>query len=382
MAEKRDLYEVLGINKSATKDDIKTAYRRLAKKYHPDNKETGNEAKFKEVQEAYDILFDDQKRAAYDQFGHAAFDQAGANPGANPFNGFGGATGGNPFGDEGIDLGDIFSSFFGGGTSSRSYKKSGPRRGSDVIMRVKVDFMDSILGRDITVPYTYDSTCPTCGGTGAATPNDIHTCSHCGGSGYIKTQKRTMFGAIESQDVCPTCGGSGKVITNKCENCHGSGFIKAKIDLKVHIPAGISNGQQIRVTGKGERGIQGGPNGDLYIEIVVKPHSLFERDGNDIKIELPIDFVDVCLGVQAEVPTVYGNVMVNIPAGTQPETTIRMKGCGVKDLKTQRPGDEYLKIKVMIPNSLTKEQKQLLETYRNGISPKESWLEKFKKKFK
>ncbi len=242
--------------------------------------------------------------------------------------------------------------------------------------------MDSILGRDISVPYTYDSSCPKCGGTGAATPSDVHTCSHCGGSGFVKVQKRTMFGAIESQEVCPTCGGTGKVITNKCENCHGSGFVKTKIDLKVHIPAGISNGQQIRVSGKGERGVQGGPNGDLYIEIVVKPHSLFERDGNDIKIELPIDFVDVCLGVQAEVPTVYGNVMVNIPAGTQPETTIRMKGCGVKDIKTQKPGDEYLKIKVMIPSTLTKEQKQLLEAYKSGISPKESWLEKFKKKFK
>jgi molecular chaperone DnaJ len=379
MASKRDYYEVLGLKKGASKDEIKSAYRKLAKKYHPDNKETGNENSFKEVQEAYDILYDDQKRSAYDQFGQAAFDQAGGNPGANPFtNGFGG---GSPFGDSGIDLGDIFSSFFGGG-QARSTRKSGPRRGNDVIMRVKVDFMDSILGRDITIPYTYDKTCPKCNGTGAKTPKDIHTCTKCNGSGYIKTQKRTLFGVMEAQEVCPTCGGSGKIITDKCDVCNGSGFVKTKIDLKVHIPAGISNGQQIRVAGKGERGVMNGPNGDLYIEVLVKPHSLFQRSGNDINIEVPLDFIDATLGLKVEIPTVYGNVTVNIPNGTQPDTIIRMKGYGVKDLKTQKPGDQYIKIKVIVPQTLSKKQKSILEEYKSEVPLKDSSIEKFKKKNK
>lgn len=381
MAEKRDLYEVLGVKKGASKDEIKSAYRKLAKKFHPDNKETGNENKFKEVQEAYDILFDEQKKAAYDQFGHAAFDQAGGNPGANPFSG--GFGGGNPFGggDEGIDLGDIFSSFFGGG-STRSNKPSGPRRGGDQILKLKVDFMDSILGRDVSIPYSYEAPCKKCGGSGARTPEDIRTCSNCGGRGYVKTQRRTIFGAVESQETCQTCGGSGKVITASCDNCNGSGYSKTKIDLKIHIPAGISSGQQIRISGKGGRGYNGGPNGDLYAEVVVKPHDFFVRNGNDITMEFPLDFVDAILGIKADVPTVYGNVTVTIPKGTQPETTIRMKGCGVKDLKTERPGDMFLKVKVMMPSNLTKKQKELLENYKNEIPAKESWLNKFKNKFK
>ncbi|MDY0177842.1 MAG: molecular chaperone DnaJ [Bacilli bacterium] len=380
MAEKRDLYEVLGIKKTATKDEIKSAYRKLAKKYHPDNKETGNEAKFKEVQEAYDILFDDNKKATYDQFGHAAFDQAGRNPGANPFSG---GFSGNPFGDEGIDLGDIFSSFFGGG-SQRSTRQSGPRRGSDVIMRVKVDFMDSITGRDITVPYTYDATCPTCGGTGAKSASHVHTCSNCGGKGYVKAQKRTLFGAVETQETCPVCNGTGKTISEKCPTCNGNTYVRTKIDLKVHVPAGISSGQQIRVSGKGGRGHNGGPSGDLFIEVIVKPDSKFQRNGNDISMELPLDFVDAILGIKIEVPTVYGNVIVNIPSGTQPETTIRMKGCGVKDLKTQKPGDQYIKIKVQVPKHLTKKQRETLESYKAETLNKtsESKFDKLKKKFK
>lgn len=381
MAEKRDLYEVLGLKKSASKDEIKSAYRKLAKKFHPDNKETGNESKFKEVQEAYDILFDDQKKAAYDQFGHAAFDQAGAGAGANPFSG--GFSGGNPFGfgGEGVDLGDIFSSFFGGG-STRTTKPTGPRRGNDQILKLRVDFMDSILGRDVTIPYSYEAPCQKCGGSGAKSPSDIHTCSNCGGRGYVNTQKRTIFGAVEAQETCPTCGGSGKVVTENCEACSGSGYSKTKIDLKVHIPAGISSGQQIRISGKGGRGYNGGPNGDLYAEVIVKPHDFFIRNGNDITMEFPLDFVDAILGIKADVPTVYGNVIVTIPSGTQPETTIRMKGCGVKDLKSQKPGDMYLKVKVMMPDKLTKAQKTLLEDYKKEIPAKDTWLNKFKKKFK
>lgn len=376
MAEKRDYYEVLGINKTATKDEIKSAYRKLAKKYHPDNKETGNENKFKEIQEAYDILYDDQKRSAYDQFGHAAFESAGSNPGqGNPFGGgFGGFEGG-------VDLNDIFSSFFGG--SRRNSRKSyGPQKGSDSFMRIKIDFMDSVNGRDIDVPLNFEETCPTCNGTGAKTPNDIKTCPQCNGTGYIKTQKRTLFGVMESQDTCPNCGGSGKIITDKCPDCGGKGYVKKKINVKVHIPAGINEGQQIRVQGKGERGVNGGPNGDLYIEMIIKPHPTFKRDGNDIHIEVPLDFVDACLGTKIDVPTVYEDVSLTIPAGTQPGQILRMKGQGIKDLRNGKPGDQYVHLSIKTPTSLTKEQKDLLIKFKESCKNTSSFFEKFKKAFK
>ena len=364
-SEKKDLYEVLGVNKSASKDEIKSAYRKLAKKYHPDNKETGSETKFKEIQEAYDILYDDQKRAAYDRFGFAAFDQAGGNPGqGNPF-------GGNPFGDEGIDLGDIFSQFFGGG-SSRRQQRTGPERGDDIVMRLNVDFMDTITGKDVSIPYTYDAICPDCHGSGGKTASDVKTCPHCHGTGYVRVQKRSLFGVVETQEVCPQCGGKGKTITNPCPKCQGKGYTKTKIDLKIHIPAGINSGQQIRVNGKGEKGRNGGPNGDLYIEVVVKPHKDFQRKGNDIQINLDLSMVDAALGTTVDVPTVYGTKPLTIPAGTQPNTILRMKGYGVKDLKTGRPGDEYVNIKIIIPTTLKREEKALLEKLREIKNPKHS----------
>ena len=362
-AEKRDFYEVLGVSKSASKDEIKSAYRKLAKKYHPDNKETGSEEKFKELQEAYDILYDDQKRAAYDRFGFAAFDQAGGNPGqGNPF-------GGNPFGDDGVDLGDIFSSFFGGG-ASRQRRSTGPTRGSDVVMRLSVDFMDTILGKDVTIPYTYEGTCPDCHGTGGKTPNDVKTCPHCNGTGYVRVQKRSLFGVIETQETCTHCQGKGKIISDPCNTCGGKGYIKQKTDLKIHIPAGINNGQQIRVNQKGERGSNGGQNGDLYIEIVVKPHKTFTRKGNDIYIDLELSMVDAALGVNVEVPTVYGNKTLAVPSGTQPNTTLRMRGYGVEDLKTRKPGDQFVNVKINIPTSLSREEKSLLEKFKDIQRPR------------
>ena len=331
MAEKRDYYDILGVNKNASKDDIKSAYRKLAKKYHPDNKETGNEAKFKEIQEAYDILYDDQKRSAYDQFGHAAFEQAGSNPGANPFQGgFGG------FGD----LGDIFNSFFGGGSRQRA-NPTGPRRGNDVVKRVKIDFMDAINGRDIEIPIEVDEQCPSCHGTGAASPSDVQTCSQCQGRGYINTRRQSIFGTVTAQEACPTCGGSGKIIKEKCKECGGKGYNHKRKNIKVHIPQGIKEGQQIISRGNGERGFNGGPNGDLYIEILVKDHPYFKREGNDIALDIPLDFADACLGTKIDVPTVYGDMTLTIPAGSQPNQILRMKGCGVKDLRSGKPGDQY-----------------------------------------
>ena len=375
MADKKDLYETLGVNKSASKDEIKSAYRKLAKKYHPDNHETGNAEKFKEVQEAYDILYDDQKRSAYDQFGFAAFEQGAGQPGSNPFEGgFGG------FGEE-VNLGDIFSQFFGGGRR-QSRNNSGPRRGNDAIIRVKVDFMDTILGRDIEIPLTIDETCKACNGTGAKSPNDIKSCPTCGGRGYVRVQRRSLFGMVEQQETCGRCNGAGKIISSPCPNCGGKGYNRVKKNVKVHIIAGINNGQQIRVQGLGERGVNGGPNGDLFVEVNVKPHQYFKRDGNDIHLNIPIDFVDAILGTSVDVPTVYGEATLNIPSGTQPGQIFRMRGQGVKDLRSGKPGDQYVHLDIKMPTSLNREQKELLTKYRDGVKKDDSLLAKFKKMFK
>ena len=376
---KRDYYEVLGISKSASKDEIKSAYRKLAKKYHPDiNHDADAPEKFKEVQEAYDILYDDKKRQMYDQFGMAAFENGGSTGGAgNPFQGGGFSSQG--FG--GVDLGDIFNSFFGGG-STRSSQNYGPQRGNDTLSRVRISFMDAINGKTITMPITYDENCSTCGGTGAKTSNDIKTCPDCGGRGYIRTQQRTIFGVMENQTTCPKCGGTGKIITDKCPDCGGKGYKRVKKDMDVNIPAGINSGQQLRVAGKGERGVNGGPNGDLFLEIIVSPHQYFTRDGNDIHIEIPLDFIDAILGVKIDVPTVYGDCEVEIPAGTQPNQIIRLKGRGVKDLRKGTPGDEYVHIKLQTPTKISKEQRKLLEEYKKSETKGESFFEKFKKAFK
>ena len=373
MAEKRDYYEVLGVNKNASKDDIKSAYRKLAKKYHPDNKETGDEVKFKEIQEAYDILYDDQKRSAYDQFGHAAFEQAGSNPGANPFQGgFSGFS----------DLGDIFNSFFGGGARQRG-NPTGPRRGNDVLKRVRVDFMDTINGKDIEIPIEVDERCPTCGGTGARSSSDIQTCPNCHGNGYVNVKRQSLFGTITTQEGCTNCNGTGKIIKEKCKDCGGKGYNHKKKNIKVHIPAGIKEGQQIVSHNNGERGANGGPNGDLYIEILVKEHAYFKREGNDIYLDIPLDFADACLGTKIDVPTVYGDVTLTIPSGSQPNQVLRMKGCGVKDLRSGKPGDQYVKLVIKVPTSLTKKQKDLLEDFKKETNAKnENLFDKFKKIFK
>lgn len=372
MPEKRDLYEVLGLSKSASKDEIKSSYRKLAKKYHPDNKETGDEAKFKEVQGAYDILYDDQKRSAYDQFGFSAFESAGANPG-----------GGNPFGGDGFgfDINDIFS-FFGGGQRRSSSSSRGPTRGDDVLMRVKLDFMDAINGREIPLNISIDETCDQCHGSGARSSDDIKTCPTCRGTGYIKSQRRSIFGVVETEDTCPNCGGKGKIIANKCPTCGGKGYNRKKETIKVKIPAGINKGQQIRVQGKGERGLNGGSHGDLYVEIIVKEHDYFKRDGNDIHINIPLDIIDATLGCKLEVPTVYGKVSVMVNPGTQPNDILRMKGNGVKDLRNGKPGDQYLHFQIQVPTNLSKEQKETLEKFKKLTKPEDSLFERFKRRFK
>ncbi|MFA5236112.1 MAG: molecular chaperone DnaJ [Bacilli bacterium] len=371
MANKRDYYETLGLSKGVSKDEIKAAYRKLAKKYHPDvNKAPDAEAKFKEVQEAYDILYDDQKRSTYDQFGHAAFDQ---NMGQNPFQGFGGGA----FQD--VDLGDLFGSFFGG---RRSRPQTGPRRGADSFMRIKIAFMDAIKGKRITIPVTYDEPCTRCGGSGAYSSGDVSTCSTCHGTGYVKTRQQTILGTMESQNTCPSCGGKGKTISRSCPSCSGRGFNHVKTDLEVNIPAGIASGQQIRISGKGERGADGGSNGDLFIEVAVQAHEHFQRDGNDIHLEIPISFVDAALGLDIEVPTVYGNVLLKVPAGTQPDKVLKLKGKGVNDLRGGNPGDQYVHLKVATPTNLSRRQKELLEEFQKENGKAETMFDRFKRFFK
>lgn len=377
MANKRDYYETLGVKKNASKDEIKSAYRKLAKTYHPDNKETGNEAKFKEIQEAYDILYDDQKRSAYDQFGFAAFEQAGGNPGANPFEG-----GFSGFGGDGESIfGDIFSSFFGGGR--RQQKSSGPRRGDDRIVTMNIDFMDAVKGGEFTITLNVDEKCPKCQGTGAKDQNSIKTCGQCGGRGYVRSQRRTILGVMETQDTCPTCGGAGKIISEKCTECGGKGYTRKKKDIDVKVYPGINTGQQIVVTGYGERGYAGGPNGNLVVEVKVKPHPDFVREGNDIHITVPVDFVDAALGAKITVPTVYGEVELTVPSGTQPGQILKMRGQGVKDGRSGRSGDQYVHIKVAVPTSLSREQKRILEELKSATpkSESESFMDKLRKKF-
>ena len=383
---KRDYYEVLGVDKTASQDDIKKAYRKLAKMYHPDNKETGDAEKFKECTEAFSVLNDPQKRKTYDQFGQAAFDQTAG--GANPFSGSG-FEGFNFNGGSFDDLNDIlnkmfggFGGGFGGGFTSSRRSSSGPRRGDDTMMRVKINFMDAINGKTITLPLTYDEKCTSCNGTGALHGTDYTVCPTCKGKGHVLTQQRSIFGIIQQESVCPDCGGTGKKIKNICPDCGGKGYKRVKKDIDIKIPAGIQSGQQIRVQGKGERGMNGGDNGDLYIEVIVAKHDFFTRDGNDIHINIPLDFVDACLGCTITVPTVYGDSEVKIPAGTQPNDIITLRGKGVKDLRGNGYGNEYVHVNLKTPTYLNKDQKKALEDFKKATSQGDTFFDKFKRAFK
>lgn len=369
MANKRDYYEVLGLSKSATEADIKKAYRSLAKKYHPDvNKEKDADVKFKEVQEAYETLSDPQKRATYDQFGHAGMDGAQG--------GFGGG-----FSDFG-DINDIFGSFFGGGFSQGGRRNANqPRQGDDRLMRMNIEFMDAIFGKETSFNLDVDETCSECMGTGAHSRDDVKVCSTCSGRGQVTQQQRTPFGVFQSTAPCPDCRGTGKKITKACSKCKGSGHEHKKVTVDLKIPAGIQSGQRLRVPNRGDRGLNGGPNGDLYIEINVGKHKNFIRDGSNIHIQIPISAVDATLGTKVDVPTVYGDVELTIPAATQHGTQFRLKGKGVKELGSSHVGDQYVEVKVQVDDSLSREEKQLYEKLRS-LQSKESIYERFKKSFK
>lgn len=380
MAEKRDYYEVLGISKSATQDEIKKAYRQMAKKYHPDNKETGDAEKFKEASEAFSVLGDEQKRRTYDQYGHAAFDQTSG--GANPFSGSG-FEGFNFNGGDFGDLNDFLRSMFGGGFGggARTSRSRGSSKGDNSFMTIKISFMEAINGTKVSIPVTYDKKCDSCNGTGAKNGTSYETCHTCRGSGRVVTQQRTIFGVIQQESVCPTCGGNGKNIKEPCTSCNGKGYTRVKEEIEVKIPAGINNGQQIRVQGKGQKGFNGGENGDLYIEVLVSAHQFFEREGNDIYLTIPLDFVDAALGTTITVPTVYGEVELKIPAGTQPNQTFRLKDKGVKDIRGNGYGEEYVRVNVKTPTYLNKKQKDILQDFKKATS-EDSWIDKFKRTFR
>lgn len=374
---KRDYYEVLGVGRDASADEIRKAYRALAKKYHPDiNKAPDAEQKFKEVQEAYDILSDDSKRKTYDQFGHAAFDQSmGAGGAGAGFGGFEGAF-------QDVDLGDIFSSFFGGGRRSRA-QSGGPQRGQDSFMRIRLNFMDAVNGRTIDVPVEYDEPCPDCHGSGAQSANDVETCPTCHGSGQVKTRTQSFFGVIEQTTVCPDCHGTGKRVRNKCQTCKGTGYRHIRSKIQVKVPPGINSGQQIRIPGKGGRGANGGENGDLYLEVLVDQSDTFERDGNDIHIKVPLSVTDALLGTVLTVPTVYGEADLKVPPGIQVDTILRMRGNGIKDSKGNT-GDQYVHIDIKLPTKLSDEQKALLQKFdeiERSKPTRSSFFDKFKKKF-
>lgn len=354
---KRDLYEVLGVSKSASDDEIKKAYRKLSKKFHPDiNKEAGAEEKFKEVAEAYEVLSDANKRAAYDQYGHASTDpNFGAGGG-----GFGGGGFGGGFGGGGFE--DIFESFFGGG-GGRSYNPNAPRQGEDLQYSLNLEFEEAIFGKETTISYNREEECKTCHGDGAKPGTHPVTCSKCHGTGSLNVERNTPLGRVMTRQTCDVCHGTGQEIKESCPTCHGSGHMKDKHTVKVTVPAGVEDGNQMRLNGQGEAGKNGGPYGDLYVVFRVKSSKEFERNGSEIYYELPINFVQATLGDEVEVPTVHGKVKLKIPAGTQTETNFRLRGKGAPKLRGTGTGDQHVKVKLMTPKNLSKEQTDLLRQF-------------------
>lgn len=371
---KRDYYEVLGLAKGATSDEIRKAYRKLAKKYHPDvSKEPDAEEKFKEVAEAYEVLSDDQKRAQYDQFGHAGA-QGGFGGGGAGFDGFG--------------FEDIFSSFFGGGGGGRRRDPNAPRQGSDLQYTMTIDFMDAVHGMEKEIEIPKDENCDTCQGTGAKPGTSKTTCTQCNGSGEINVEQNTPFGRIVNRRTCNVCSGSGQMIKDKCTTCSGTGKVRKRKKLNIKVPAGVDEGQQIRISGQGEPGANGGPAGDLYIVFHVRDHEFFERDGNDVYVELPLTFAQVTLGDEVEVPTVHGKVKLKIPAGTQTGTKFRLRGKGIQSVRGYGQGDQHVIVKVVTPTKINDRQRELLSEFYDIMGGQvkdekhDSFFERLKRAFK
>ena len=381
---KRDYYEVLGVSKTATQDELKKAYRKLARKYHPDLNKDNEEAaeKFKECNEAYSVLSDDQKRAQYDQFGHAAFENGGMGGGG----GFGGAGGFGGFGGSGME--DIFDMFFGGqGGRGGNRAKSGPQRGADLRFDLEITFEEAAFGLEKEINLYRDETCDHCHGEGAEPGSKVESCPECNGTGYVRFTQNTMFGQMVNERPCSRCKGEGKIISEPCKECRGKGTVKRNKKLKVKIPAGVDNGSRLRVSGEGEAGAKGGPNGDLYVYLYVKPHKFFERDGTTVLCEVPINIVQATLGADIKVPTLDGQVTMKVPEGTQPGKILRLKGKGIPSLRGGGRGDQLVRIKVVVPTKLSDKQKDALRKFadisKDNINPEEkSFMDKVKDFFK
>lgn len=379
MADKRDYYEVLGLSKGASEDEIKKSYRKLAKKYHPDLNpgDATAEKNFKEVNEAYEVLSDSEKKARYDQYGHAGVDpNFGAGGGFGGFGGFGGAD----FGD----IGDIFSSFFGGGMGGSS-RRNAPVRGSDAEVRVTISFEEAAFGCKKAISYSRIEKCDECGGSGAEKGYTPETCPNCGGTGQVRTQTRTPFGVMQQTRECSECSGKGKVIKKPCRKCGGAGLVRKSMSTTVNIPAGI-DGRPIKREGYGNAGRNGGPYGDLYIIVSIKNHEIFERDGNNIYCEVPVSYAEAALGAKIHIPTLEGDYEYEIPEATQTGTTFTVKNKGIPYLNGKGRGNLLFTVTVEVPKNLSSKQKEMLKAFDSSLESKNnvnknSFFERVKRAF-
>ena len=378
-AEKRDYYEVLGVDKSASEDEIKRAYKKMARKYHPDlnpdNKEA--EEKFKEVNEAYEVLSDSDKKARYDQFGFAGVDpNYGAGAGGGAY-----GAGGFDFGD----LGDIFGSFFGGGFGSAQRRNpNAPQRGGSIRLSVTISFEEAAFGCEKEVSVDRYETCAVCHGSGCADGTSPEVCPDCHGSGQVQVRRQTPMGVFATTSPCGRCGGKGRIIKTPCTACRGSGLERKRRTIQAKIPAGIDNGQTISIRGQGHAGKNGGPSGDLLITITVRPHELFRREGTSVLCEAPITFAQAVLGAELEIPTIDGKVKYDLPEGTQSGTTFRLKGKGIPELNGRGRGDQYVTVYIETPRNLNREQKEALKKFAesvgdNNYEERKKFFKKFKK---
>ena len=367
MADKRDYYEVMGVPKNASEDEIKKAYRKLAKQYHPDLNpgDKDAEAKFKEVNEAYEVLSDKDKRARYDQFGHAGVDPS-----------FGGGAGGDPFGGDpfgGVDLGDIFSSFFGGGGfggGRRQANPNAPRRGSDTEAVLNISFEEAAKGCKKNITYSRIDSCAACGGSGAEKGTQPKTCPQCSGTGQVRISQRTPFGVVQTSRGCDRCSGTGKVIEHPCKDCGGTGRVKRQKTIEVTVPAGVDDDQVLQMGGLGNAGANGGPAGDLHVYVNVRPHPIFERKGNDVWCEMPITFTQAALGAEVTVPTLDGRVSYQVHEGTQPGDIFKLRGKGIQNLNGRGRGDQYIKVTIEVPKNLSQKQKDILKEFDQSAEDK------------
>ena len=375
MAEqKRDYYEVLGVSRGASEDEIKKAYKKMARKYHPDLNpgDKTAEEKFKEINEAYEVLSDADKKARYDQYGHAGVDP---NFGAGGFGG--GFDGSFDFGD----LGDIFGSFFGGGFGGgRRTNPNAPQRGESIRMSIAISFEEAAFGCEKAVTVERYETCDTCHGNGCAPGTSPEVCPDCHGTGTVQVRRQTPMGVFATSSPCPKCGGKGRIIHQPCKDCRGSGMVRKKKTIQASIPAGIDNGQTISIRGQGNAGKNGGPAGDLLITITVRPHELFRREGTSVLCEAPITFTQAVLGAELEIPTIDGKVKYTLPEGTQSGTTFRLKGKGIPSINGRGRGDQYVTVYIETPKNLNKEQKEALKKFAETMG--ESNYEEQKKFFK